>query len=385
MKQLGVAVIGYGFIGKVHTYAYRNLPFYYDPAPAPIRLVGVCTSRPETAEKARREGGFEIGTADAQALIERPDVDIVNICTPNHLHAGELIAAIGAGKHIYCDKPITGAWSDAQRVEKALAKYRGIGQMTLNCRFTPPALRAKQLIEEGFLGEVAQFRAGYYHSGSLDARKPMGWKQEAAAGGGVINDLASHVVDIVDWLIGPLAEVQAETRLLYPQRPDRQGRNVTVEAEDAVNILARLRAGGIGSIEASKIAAGTSDELRLEIHGTRGALRFNTMQPNCLETYSLSDPEEPLGGTRGWRRIDTVHRYPKPGGWPGPKFAVGWIRSHIHCLYCFVEAVAAGRPARPSLQEGIRLQYLLEQIRKSARERVWKRATRPNEQSSMGV
>jgi len=95
---------------------------------------------------------------------------------------------------------------------------------------------------------VTQFRAGYYHSGSLDPKKPMGWKQEAAAGGGVINDLASHVVDIVDWLIGPLAEVQAETRPLYPQRPDRQGRNVTVEAEDAVNILARLCAGGIGSI-----------------------------------------------------------------------------------------------------------------------------------------
>jgi len=119
--------------------------------------------------------------------------------------------------------------------------------------------------------------------------------------------------------------------------------------------------------------------LRLEIHGARGALRFNTMQPNYLETYSLSDPEEPLGGMRGWRRIDTVHRYPKPGGWPGPKFAVGWIRSHIHCLYSFVEAVAAGRPAHPSLQEGIRLQYLLEQIRESARERAWKRATRPNE------
>jgi predicted dehydrogenase len=300
----------------------------------------------------------------------------VNICTPNNLHADELIAAIGAGKHIYCDKPISGTWPDAQRVEKALAKYLRIGQMTLNCRFTPPALRAKQLIEEGFLGPVTQFRAGYYHSGSLDPKKPMGWKQEAAAGGGVINDLASHVVDIVDWLIGPLAEVHAETRLLYPQRPDRQGLNVTVEAEDAVSILARLHAGGIGFIEASKIATGTNDELRLEIHGTRGALRFNTIEPNCLETYSLSDPEEPLGGTRGWRHIDTVNRYPKPGGWPGPKFAVGWIRSHIHCLYSFVEAVVAGRPAHPSLQEGIRLQYLLEQVRQSARERIAKPAER---------
>jgi predicted dehydrogenase len=177
----------------------------------------------------------------------------------------------------------------------------------------------------------------------------MGWKQEAAAGGGVINDLASHVLDLADWLIGPVAEVQAESRILYPDRPNRRGERAAVEAEDAVSILARLRDGGIGVIEASKIATAAKDELRVEIHGDRGALRFNSMEPNHLEAYSQSDPEAPIGGMRGRKRIDTVHRYPKPAGWPGPKFSVGWLRSHVHCLYNFVAAVAEGRPTEPSL------------------------------------
>ena len=373
MKELGVAIIGYGFIGKVHAFGYRTLPFFYDPPPANIRLVAVCTSRPETAQAAKESGGFEMGTTRLDEALAREDVDIVNICTPNHLHKDQLLAAVRAGKHIYCDKPVTGSIEDAQAVAKALEGYAGVSQMTLNNRFTPVALKAKQLLEEGFVGEVTQFRAGYFHAGSVDPQKPMGWKQEAAAGGGIINDMGSHIVDLVDWLVGPITDVSAETRILYPERPNRQGELVKVAAEDCVTMLARLGDGGTGVIEASKIATGTEDELRVEIHGTRGALRFNTMMPNFLEVYSLSDPDMPLGGARGWKRIATVHRYPKPAGWPGPKFAVGWLRGHVHCLYNFVAAVAAGRQTQPSLQDGIRLQYMLENVRRSAAERAWQK------------
>jgi len=295
----------------------------------------------------------------------------VNICSPNHVHRDQLLAAIAAGKHIYCDKPLTGTWDEAQAVARALDGYGGVGQMTFHNRFSPPALRAKQLLGEGFLGRVTQFRAGYYHAGSVDPAKPMGWKQEGAAGGGVINDLGSHVVDLVNWLIGPITEVAAESRILYPQRADRQGKRVRVDAEDSVSILAKLQDGGVGVIEASKIATGTQDELRVEIHGDKGAIRFNIMEPNYLEVYSLEEPESPLGGVRGWKRIDTVHRYPDPAGWPGPKFSPDWIRAHVHCLYSFVASVAERRPAEPSLREGVRIQYMLERIRESAQCRTW--------------
>ena len=370
MDEIGVAILGYGFIGKVHAFAYRNLPFFFDPPPARIRLVAVCTSRPETAEKARKHGGFEIATTDVGEIMSRNDVDVINVCTPNHLHKAELLAAISAGRHIYCDKPLTATWAEAQEVASALKGYSGTGQMTLNNRFSTPALRARQLIDEGFVGKVTQFRAGYFHSGSVDPNKPMGWKQEA--GGGVINDLAGHIVDLVDWLVGPVVEVNAETRILYPERPNRNGEMVRVEAEDAVNILARLGDGGVGVIEASKIATGALDELRVEIHGDRGALRFNIMEPSYLEAFSLSDPDQPIGGMRGWKRIETAQRYPKPAGWPGPKFAVGWLRSHVQCLYNFVAAVAEGRQAEPDLSRGVRLQYILEMVRESARERAWR-------------
>ena len=372
MKEIGVGIAGYGFIGKVHAYAYRNLPWFYDPAPARVRLVGVCTSRQETADAARAQARFEFATTDFGDLLRRDDIQVINLCTPNHLHKDELLAAMAAGKHIYCDKPVTGNWAEAQAVAAALPAYRGIHQMTLNYRFTNVAIRARQLIQDGFLGPITQFRVAYLHSGSVDPNKRMAWKQMASAGGGVINDLGSHALDLVDWLIGPIAEVLAETRMLYPQRPDPSGRLVAVEAEDAMTVLARLANGGSGVVEASKIATGADDELRIEIHGARGALRLNTMEPNHLEAYDASDPEMPFGGTRGWKSIATVDRFPKPGGWPGPKFTVGWLRSHVHCLYHFVSAVAEGRPASPSLRDGVRLQRLLDIVQCSARERAWR-------------
>lgn len=371
MKEYGVAIIGYGFIGKVHAFGYRNMGFYYDPPPARTRMVAVCASRPETAEAARAHGGFEVCGTDAAEIIRRDDVDIVNICTPNHLHKDELLAAMQAGKHIYCDKPLTGTIADAEALAPAIEQYSGVSQMTFNNRFALVAQRAKQMIEKGFVGRVTQFRAGYYHAGSVDPDKPMGWKQQAEAGGGVINDLASHIIDLVDWLAGPIERVLADTRILYPERPAKGGGRVRVEAEDSVTMLARLADGGAGVVEATKIATGANDELRVELHGDKGALRFNTMQPNYLEAYDLADPETPLGGTRGWKRIDTVHRFEKPGGWPGPKFAVGWTRSHVHCLYHFLAAVAEGRPASPSLADGLRMQRMLEAVRRSAREKAW--------------
>ncbi len=373
MKTVRVGILGYGFIGKVHAYGYHNLRYFFDPMPAEVRLAGVCTSRRESAEAAKRQGGFEFATTEAMEMIGRRDIDVINICTPNHLHKAELLAAIAAGKHIYCDKPLTATVAEAREVGAALKGYAGVSQVTLNNRFALVAMRARQMVEEGFVGKVTQFRGAYLHSGSVDAAKPMGWKQEAEFGGGVINDLGSHVLDLADWMVGPFEEVLAESRVLYPTRPVKSGKAVAVTAEDAVTMLVRRGDGASGVLEATKIATGANDELRMEIHGDRGALRFNTMEPNYLEAYSLSDAEMPMGGTRGWKRIDTVDRFPSPGGWPGPKFAVGWLRSHVQSLYNFVSAVAAGKTTRPDLADGVRLQEMMEAVRESAAERRWRR------------
>jgi predicted dehydrogenase len=371
MQSLGVGIIGYGFMGKVHSYDYRSLPMHYDPAPVRIKLIGVADAVPARARMAVEQAGFEFGTTDWRELVERDDIQIIDICSPNASHADQLLAAIAAGKHIYCDKPLVGGEEAMARVEAPLRSYRGVGQMALQYRFYPATLRAKQLIDDGFVGKVVSFRGAYLHSGSVDPMKPMGWKQLKSEAGGVLYDMAPHIVDMMDYLVGPLASIYTQTHILYPQRPNAHGEMVPVEAEDLMVMLAKLPSGTIGVIETSKIATGAEDELRFEIHGDQGALRFNSMDPNYLDAYDLRDTETPLGGERGWRRIGCVQRYDKPAGFPGPKFSIGWIRAHLHSLYAFLDSIATGRPTSPSLADGLNLQRMLAAAEKSVRTQTW--------------
>jgi predicted dehydrogenase len=374
LKVYRVGILGFGFIGKVHAYGYLNLPLFYDPVPLHARITHVVTGRSESAEKARATVGAEVAATDYRAVTENPEIDIVHVCTPNHLHLEALLSAMRHQKHIYCDKPLVATAGEAGTIQAALTDYRGIAQMTFQNRFFPATLRAKQLIEAGALGQILGFRACYLHGGSANPNAPAKWKLTTAAGGGVIADLASHVLDLVDWLIGPFGSLTAATKIAYPDRPsaDEPTQRVPVDAEDAVTLLARMQSGALGTIEATKIATGAEDELRLEIHGTRGALRFNEMDPHHLEFHDATVPDQPLGGLRGWNRIDTGQRYPAPAAsFPSPKAAIGWLRGHVACLANFLQAVADGRPAEPGLEQGIRVQKLMDCVRRSATENRW--------------
>jgi predicted dehydrogenase len=369
--QAGVGIIGYGFMGKVHAYGYRSIPFYYDPSPVDVRLVAVATSSSVSAEAARGHGGFDAATDDWRRLIDRKDISILNICSPNGLHAEQLKAAMAAGKHIYCDKPLTVTLAEAEDVGRAMAGWKGVGQVALNNRFFSGPQRAKQLIDEGFLGTLVSFRAMFLHSGSVDAAAPMKWKLQASAGGGVLRDLGSHLLDFVDWLAGPVRELRAETRILHATRPDGRGGMAKVDAEDQVLLTARMAGGAMGTMEASKIATGTEDDLRVELHGSRGAIRLDLMHPDFVEIFSLDDPGQPLGGTRGWKKVPTMNRYPAPGGLPNARITTGWLRSHVHCQYTFLKAVAEGRQPDPSLERGIGVQRLMDCAERSAKSGRW--------------
>ena len=271
MQILGIGIIGFGFMGKVHAYNYRSVPFYYEPVPVRTKLIGVANPDPDPAMRLQAEqAGFDFFTANWRDLISRDDIHIIDICSPNSQHAEQLLAAIAAGKHIYCDKPLTVGDENLDRVEAALRNFRATGQMALQYRFFPATLRAKQLMESGFVGNVISFRAAYLHSGSVDRDKPMGWKQLKSEGGGVLQDLGSHIMDLMTHLVGPFASVFAQTHILYPQRPNRQGEWVPVQTDDMVVMMAKLQNGAIGTIEASKIATGAEDEVRFEIHGDQG-------------------------------------------------------------------------------------------------------------------
>jgi predicted dehydrogenase len=374
MKTYNVGFVGFGFIGKVHAYGYLNLPLYYDALPLRARLTHVCTSRAETARAGADAIGAEHAVTDFRAVTENPAVDIVHICTPNHLHKGALLSAMAHGKHIYCDKPLTATLAEAGEIRAALPAYRGTAQMTLQNRFFPATLRARQLIGQGFLGQPLEFRCAYLHAGNANPDSPLKWKLSAAAGGGVIADLASHALDLVHAMLGDYQSLLAATHTAYPERPaaDDPRRKVKVDAEDCVMLLVRMKNGALGHVEATKLATGAEDEMRLEIHGSRGALRFNGMDPHHLEVYDQGAPDKPIGGLRGWTRVDTGQRYPAPAsGFPTPKAAIGWMRGHMACLANFLNDVASGRPGDPGLAQGVYIQQLMECCRLSAARGAW--------------
>jgi predicted dehydrogenase len=373
MKRFRVGIIGFGFIGKVHAYGHLNLPLFYAPPPCQTEITHICTGHPETAEKGRQQVGARVATTDYRQITENPDVDIVHICTPNHLHKEQLLSAMAYNKHIYCEKPLVVDMDEAREIQQAMPSYMGIAQMTFQNRFFPATLRARQQVQAGFLGQVLEFRAQYLHSGSADPNTPLKWKLSAASGGGVIADLGSHVLDLMHHLLGDFHQILASTLIAYPDRPaaDDPHLRVPVDTEDNVQMLVRLPSGAVGVIEASKLATGTEDELRFEIHGSKGALRFNSIAPHYLEAYDAGAPDQPLGGRRGWLKIDAGQRYASPAGFPGPKFAIGWIRTHMACLAQFLTNVAEGTPADPGLGQGIYIQRLIECARASAQAQSW--------------
>ena len=375
MKDLyRVGILGFGFIGRVHAYGYLTLPLFYHPPPLRARITHVCASRQATAEEGRALVGADKAVTDFRAITENADIDIVHICTPNDCHKAALLSAIRHGKHIYCEKPLVATMADAEEVRAALLNYDATGQMTLQNRFFPATMRARQLVEEGFLGQVLEFRACYLHSGSADPRTPLKWKLSARHGGGVIADLGPHILDLVHFVLGDFDSLCALTHIAFAQRPSATDPKVMVpvDAEDCVMLLARMKSGAVGNIEATKLATGSEDEIRIEIHSSRGGLRFNGMDPHHLEIYDLRTSDKPVGGMRGWTRIDTGQRFPPPAAaFPSPKNAIGWMRSHVACLAQFLQSIAAGHPGNPDLEHGIHLQHLMDCVTRSASGQRW--------------
>lgn len=369
MRVYNIGLVGAGFMGRTHAWCWTSLPFFYADLPFRCVLKGVATSRPETAAKARDDLGFGRAYPDMASLVADPDIDIVDVASPNHRHLEAVLAARAAGKPVYCDKPLTGSRAEAQQIEEAVGDLDHAGQMVFHNRFFPATMRARQMMEAGDVGDAICFRAEYLHSGNVAPGKRIAWKDRRDYGGGVLYDLGSHVVDLVTWLCGePISQVFARQRTLHPLRPSLEDPSVMAcqDSDDITAMSVVLRGGAIGTIEASKIATGAQDELRFEIHGTKGALRFSLMDANYLDHFDAAQPEAPLGGASGFRRIHCVQRYPAPATFPAPKATVGWLRGHLHCLYSFIAAVHGGRAFEPSLARGVEVERMLDAAQRSA-------------------
>lgn len=362
MKVYNVGIIGFGFIGKVHSYSYENLKYYYPEAPFRAKVSGVCTSRVETAKIAKEIYGIEFTTTDYKKLIENPEIEIIDISSPNIYHYQQIIHSIKNKKHIYCEKPVVSTIKEAEEIEKVIKNFDRVHQVTFHNRFIPATIETKKLIDDGFIGKPTIFRISYYHSGSVEKDKPIGWKQEKGAG--VLLDLGSHIIDLIYWFLGEFDEVIGNDMILYPERPTKNGKIVKIEVEDHIIVNAKMKNGSIGTIEASKIATGTIDQLKYEIYGTEGAIRFNSENPNFLEIFSLKES--------GFKIIFTGGNY-KESNFPGPKFTSGWIRAHIHSIYNFLMCIYENKMASPSLYDGIYNMKVIEKIKKSIESKKWEK------------
>lgn len=376
MKHYRVGLVGFGMIGKVHAFGYLTLPFYVHPLPGEFRLTHIATSRAETARAAQEMCKAEHACCDYREITENPDIDIVNICTPNDSHFEILESAIRHHKRIYCEKPLCTSREQAETLLAIMEEcgYNKTHQLTFHLRFFPAVMRMKQMLQEQKLGRILQFRLSYLHASNASPDIPFKWKH--AQGGGVVRDLGSHVLDLTDHLLGPLETIYAQRQLAYPQRPEYapsterpEPKMFPVQNEDAVSMLVRTQNGAHGMLEASKLATGNEDELRVEIHGEKGALRFSLMQPHYLEYFDATASDAPLGGVSGWTHIACGGRFEPPQtSFPSPKSTLGWTRAHVSCLANFLQAVAEERPTQPDLHQGAKVETLMNCVFRSSEE-----------------
>ncbi len=358
----GVAVIGYAFMGKAHSHAWRNVAALHPGAPGVRRQVLVGRDAAAVSEAAG-QFGWEESATDWRAVLERDDVDIVDVCVPGHLHAEVAIAALEAGKHVIAEKPLANTLAEAEKMVATAraARERGVQSMVgFNYRRVPALALARQHIAAGRLGDVRQVRIAYLQDWLADADAPMTWRlRRELAGSGALGDLASHAVDQVRFLLGQeVTEVNAVTQTFVPQRTGASGlEQVTVD--DAAWGTMRTSGGAVVSLEVTRMATGRKNALGIEVYGSTGALRFDLESLNHLDVS--------LDGSGSFcRQLVTDPGNPYIDGWWPPGHVLGWDATFTNQAADFLAALAAGQEPTPSFEDGLAVQRVLAAIETSA-------------------
>lgn len=361
-QEIKIGLIGYGFMGKTHAYAVSALPFFFESLPFRAKITGVCTRTMEKSARVAKELGIP-NAFDNEADLIASDVDVIDICTPNICHAATAEAALLAGKHLYCEKPLADNLEDALRMAELAARSGKICTTVFNNRHLAAVCRAKELIDEGRLGRILTFDFSYLHNSCVDPARPAGWKQtaEVCGKGGVLFDLGSHILDLLVMLCGPVESVVGRSQIAFPNRTGMQGEAWQTTAPEAFYILTKLKNGAVGTVTASKLATATNDDLQFTIRGTKGALTFSLLNPNFLGFYDASVPAGSYGGSSGFTQIECVGRYPAPAGtFPSVKAPSGWLRGHLMSMYHFLAAVYENKQNAPDFAHAAYIQRIME-------------------------
>jgi predicted dehydrogenase len=382
-KTLNVAMIGGGFMGKAHALAYAAMPMFFWPAPfIPHRKVVVDVTD-ALAGEAQRRFGFDEASSDWRAVVNRPDIDAIDIVTPNDSHPEIAIAAAQAGKHIICEKPLARTGDEAKTMLDAVEKAGIIHMVAFNYRRTPAVALAKKYIEEGRIGEILNFRGTYLQDWSADPNSPLSWRfQKKVAGSGAVGDIGTHVIDFARYLVGEIAAVNAIVKTYIPTRPKQSGGfdklgttsggadapRGEVDVDDEMLTMLKFESGAVGSIEATRNAYGRNNFLTFEVHGTKGSVAFNYERRDELQVMFADD----AGDARGFRTVYSGPAHPYGAGlWPIPALGIGYSETKIIECYDFMKAIADGEQPSPNFRDGYRISRIADAILASGETGSW--------------
>lgn len=382
MRDVNIALIGGGFMGKAHSMAYAAMPMFFWPAPArPVKKL-VVEATEELAKTAAQRYSWEKHTSSWQDAVNDPDIDVIDIATPNHLHADIAIAAAEAGKHVICEKPLAPTTVEAKRMLQAVEKAGVVNAVAFNYRRTPAVALAKRYIDEGAIGEILNFRGTYLQDWSADPDSPLSWRfQKKIAGSGAVGDIGSHVVDLARYLVGEISEVTSVVSTFIKDRPlqdsgfdalggakSGSGPRGPVDVDDEAMTLLRFRDGAVGSMEATRNAWGRNNFITFEIHGTEGSLFFNYENRDELQVAFKNDPAD----RRGFRTVYTGPNSPYGEAlWPIPALGIGYGETKIIEAYELMRAVAGEAAIRPDFADGYQTALVDEAILASGESGQW--------------
>jgi myo-inositol 2-dehydrogenase/D-chiro-inositol 1-dehydrogenase len=377
-KKLGVGVVGCGFMGRTHSNAFGKVNQFFDLEYEP-RLVAICARNPASAEAFAGNWGFASFETDWRKLIARPDIDVVDIASPNDTHAEIAIAAAAAGKMVMCEKPLGRNAAESEKMVAAVEAAKVANMVWYNYRRVPAVTLAKQLIDEGRLGRIFHYRAKFLQDWTISADLPQGgaglWRLDASvAGSGVTGDLLAHCIDTAMWLNGPIDTVTAMTETFIKERSHTiTGKVEPVTIDDASAFLARFDNHSLATFEATRYARGHKALYTLEINGADASIMWDLHDLHRLQYFDHRDE----GRVRGWRALhitDSDHPYMKH--WWVPGLQIGYEHTFVHQAADFLEALAGSKPASPTFREALATDYVTDAVLQSGRSGSWERVRR---------
>jgi predicted dehydrogenase len=384
MPEINIAIIGYKFMGKAHSNAYRQVSHFF-PGKLTPRMKVICGRNRQATEAAAKLYGWEEAETDWRKVIARPDIDVIDISTPGNLHHTIALAAARAGKHIICEKPLANTLADAQEMLHAVEKA-GVKHMLMhNYRKIPAVAFAKQLIKEGRLGTIYHYHGAYLQDWIMDPKFPLVWRlDKKTAGSGALGDIGSHAADLAQYLNSEIDSVVSQMTTFIKERPlvseaggslkARAGRGKgRVTVDDDANFLVRFRNGSVGVIESSRFAGGRRNYNTFQIYGSKGSLAFNLERMDEIEIY---DGTEDVA-RQGFKTINVTESvHPYVGAWWPPGHIIGYEHTFVHAIHDFLVGLEKDRLPEPNFYDGVRIQAVLEAVERSAKSGHWEKVKR---------